>query len=222
MRRRTRGFTLIELLVVIAIIAILAAILFPVFARARAKAQQTACLSNMRQIGTAALMYATDWDGHYVPACIRQRMHPDEQYASGPVLHYYYQLLQPYIRNWGIFICPIHGGKPGGHGDWGSYGYVCSGYAANPNDPTDPNFTGLDLHGPLTAIYRPAEMIMIAESLSATCRVCPHYHTHAFPPVHPVDLRHQDGSNYTFFDGHAKWLRYELTVNPRDMWRNLP
>ena len=58
------GFTLIELLVVIAIIAILAAILFPVFARARAKDPQTACLSNIKQLALATLMYASDWDEH--------------------------------------------------------------------------------------------------------------------------------------------------------------
>ena len=62
----TLGFTLIELLVVIAIIAILAAILFPVFAKAREKARQTACLSNNRQISTAMMMYLEDWDGQFV------------------------------------------------------------------------------------------------------------------------------------------------------------
>src|SRR5450759_2619705 len=61
MHSKRTGFTLIELLVVIAIIAILAAILFPVFARARAKAQQTVCLSNLKQIGLAFMMYASDW-----------------------------------------------------------------------------------------------------------------------------------------------------------------
>src|SRR5512138_372466 len=59
---RNRGFTLIELLVVIAIIAILAAILFPVFARAREKARQTSCLNNMKQLGTASMMYLSDYD----------------------------------------------------------------------------------------------------------------------------------------------------------------
>ena len=66
MKRAAHGFTLIELLVVIAIIAILAAILFPVFAQAREKARQTSCLSNLKQIGTAAMMYAQDYDERYM------------------------------------------------------------------------------------------------------------------------------------------------------------
>ena len=65
--RRRSAFTLIELLVVIAVIAILAAILFPVFAQARAKARQAACLSNFRQIGAGVMMYLQDWDETYPP-----------------------------------------------------------------------------------------------------------------------------------------------------------
>ena len=67
-RRKPRGFTLIELLVVIAIIAILAAILFPVFARAREAARKTSCLSNMKQIGLAAMMYVQDYDETFMLA----------------------------------------------------------------------------------------------------------------------------------------------------------
>jgi prepilin-type N-terminal cleavage/methylation domain-containing protein/prepilin-type processing-associated H-X9-DG protein len=86
---RKTGFTLIELLVVIAIIAILAAILFPVFAQARAKARQAACLSNMRQIGTASLMYAQDYD-----ETINRKWWD------------YHVDLEPYIKSIDIFVCP--------------------------------------------------------------------------------------------------------------------
>src|SRR5690554_3780891 len=91
-----RGFTLIELLVVIAIIAILAAILFPVFARAREKARQTSCLSNLKQMGLATLMYAQDYDERYNLA-----------YTSTAIgtLHWPI-LLEPYHRNAEIYECP--------------------------------------------------------------------------------------------------------------------
>src|SRR5688500_14617648 len=106
---RKAGFTLIELLVVIAIIAILAAILFPVFAQAREKARQTACLSNAKQIGTGLVMYQQDYDGTA----------PMAQYAvTGPatpypsrygVIYYaavYADMLEPYMKNMGVAACP--------------------------------------------------------------------------------------------------------------------
>ncbi len=96
--RSRRAFTLIELLVVIAIIAILAAILFPVFARAREKARQASCLSNVKQMGLAALMYAQDYDEMVVPGEIRI---PGAQRWMGEG-----GLLLPYVKNVQIFRCP--------------------------------------------------------------------------------------------------------------------
>lgn len=93
---RKGAFTLIELLVVIAIIAILAAILFPVFAQARAKARQTACLSSMRQIGTAVTMYAQDYDESVVPS---------QNGTAGVNLVSWPSLIQPYIKNADVFVC---------------------------------------------------------------------------------------------------------------------
>src|SRR5476649_1192803 len=110
MKNNRRGFTLIELLVVIAIIAILAAILFPVFAQAREKARSTTCLSNLKQLGAATQMYVQDYDerlffrasaanpsvsrsGAIVPAA-----------SQPPVL--WWNAVQPYTKNTRILVCP--------------------------------------------------------------------------------------------------------------------
>jgi prepilin-type N-terminal cleavage/methylation domain-containing protein/prepilin-type processing-associated H-X9-DG protein len=95
---KRRGFTLIELLVVIAIIAILAAILFPVFAQAREKARQASCLSNLKQIGLATMMYTQDHDERYPPG-----------YYVGPPTQWFFTLVQPYMKDvasGGIRSCP--------------------------------------------------------------------------------------------------------------------
>ena len=95
------GFTLIELLVVIAIIAILAAVLFPVFAQAREKARSITCINNMKQWGTAAVMYSQDYDGMWVPSFIYQK--PP---VSSPDIDWWDDLLQPYVKNRQLALCP--------------------------------------------------------------------------------------------------------------------
>src|SRR2546422_10936250 len=91
-----RGFTLIELLVVIAIIAILAAILFPVFAQAREAARKAACMNNMKQLGLALQQYAIDYDGMFPPS----QLPATGANASWPTMSF------PYVKNEGVFVCP--------------------------------------------------------------------------------------------------------------------
>jgi len=113
---RNRAFTLIELLVVIAIIAILAAILFPVFAQAREKARSAGCLSNLKQLGTALAMYNQDYDEMMPNACAWGRawnhgsaakLCPPLEAAGVPA--YFQQHLAPYTKNEGVFYCPSVG-----------------------------------------------------------------------------------------------------------------
>src|SRR5436190_12490093 len=98
--RRRLGFTLIELLVVIAIIAILAAILFPVFAQAREKARSAQCLSNLKQVAMATRMYSQDYDEVLVPLYLYSS-HPSSgtQPTGNPYLLWYEDLLQPYVKS---------------------------------------------------------------------------------------------------------------------------
>jgi prepilin-type N-terminal cleavage/methylation domain-containing protein/prepilin-type processing-associated H-X9-DG protein len=108
-----KAFTLIELLVVIAIIAILAAILFPVFAQARDKARQATCLSNLKQMGTALMMYTQDHDETYPPTYT----YGDPTATSnldGTGIHHWSGFIQPYVKNVRIFVCPSDriGGLP--------------------------------------------------------------------------------------------------------------
>jgi prepilin-type N-terminal cleavage/methylation domain-containing protein/prepilin-type processing-associated H-X9-DG protein len=124
------GFTLIELLVVIAIIAILAAILFPVFARAREKARQSSCQSNLKQIGLSFAMYVQDYDNRYPNNSFPQAASPVWSDASSAIRFgwagWIANGLRPYIKNEQIFACPSRAN--GWQNQWTNGGRVSYGY----------------------------------------------------------------------------------------------
>jgi prepilin-type N-terminal cleavage/methylation domain-containing protein/prepilin-type processing-associated H-X9-DG protein len=131
-RRRASGFTLIELLVVIAIIAILAAILFPVFAQAREKARAISCLSNAKEMATATIMYVQDYDETLYPyRTVDTNNYEDNPFwqspfvGSGPCAgnstanrQFWDVILYPYVKNYNIYKCPSNPGNINGNGVW--------------------------------------------------------------------------------------------------------
>jgi prepilin-type N-terminal cleavage/methylation domain-containing protein/prepilin-type processing-associated H-X9-DG protein len=172
--RLTAGFTLIELLVVIAIIAILAAILFPVFAQARAKARQISCLSNLKQIGTANMMYAQDYDETFTcgwgdgpqqgSTIWRISLLPYIQKYGGQLINGQAGYDDTQYGSTGVLSCPD---KPAGRG-YGptSYGYNNSELTLYNGNWDSPTVNGLHVYPGLSlaAIRRPAEMAAFADS----------------------------------------------------------
>lgn len=160
-----RAFTLIELLVVIAIIAILAAILFPVFARAKEAAKKTACLSNLKGLGTAFALYLGDSDGTY-PACDNDKAkidgrppEPEVPEADGPPERDWTITIQPYLKNYDVLRCPTDSSLP-------------------PKDPKNPDLTrefrsSYTINGWAEydlkegAVNKPAEWVLMAERNNA-------------------------------------------------------
>jgi prepilin-type N-terminal cleavage/methylation domain-containing protein/prepilin-type processing-associated H-X9-DG protein len=210
-----RGFTLIELLVVIAIIAILAAILFPVFAQAREQARKTACLSNTKQLGLGLAMYRQDWDGHG----------PFAGWEAGPTgkvntndptskFHEDWQFtMQPYVKNAQVFRCPS---------DTIAYQDRPISYLYNNNLGRD--------HLPLAEaqIENPSEICVIWDGFgppaSSQEKAPPSDLAALFPPKAFREYtnwgdnaallasdkwglpRHQGGANVIYFDTHARYV----------------
>lgn len=210
-----RGFTLIELLVVIAIIAILAAILFPVFAQARAKARQINCLSNMRQLGIGLTMYIEDADEFsFVFAHDRDlsRVSPSRPLGATRENRWWNQIL-PYVRTGSaLLVCPSDGGRLPHSSENGTAGrpLVPRSYVANRM------MEGL----PMAVVDNPSQLIFITEKgdkFDDSWYEPPKnlYDKPGFGEPVLAMRRHAEGFNATFFDGHAAWMpRGRLLSNP--------
>jgi prepilin-type N-terminal cleavage/methylation domain-containing protein/prepilin-type processing-associated H-X9-DG protein len=224
------GFTLIEILIVVAILALLAAILFPVFSRARENARRTSCASNLRQLATAATMYSQDYDERTVPGFIRYAPPPD--FAS---FARWTELLQPYLKNRQVNVCPSASDlstRAGGYG----INKNLSGYA-------DPSFTTGATRS-LSEVTDAAGTAFIVDAAQCAGEVAAEQNAQNWngyvtgptdwqwtPPGawdsaaptgrytdncsgdendcrRPVP-RHFDGLNVAYSDGHVKWTRIE-------------
>jgi len=226
---KRRGFTLIELLVVIAIIAILAAILFPVFARAREKARQSTCLSNCKQIAMGLTMYAQDYD-EIIP-------HYAIEDPAAPGLYIYWPtLIYPYTKNMGVTVCPSH-----------KY-YYASAWISPRNLDEHGNYTAAfnisyQLNGlgndslawywttwadgpgnhygpagrPMAQIQSAADVILFWEGCAADAWSDRHFWGwNPTPSPCQVRIRHTGGLCVGYADGHAKWVRYSQ-VTPENL-----
>ena len=206
-QRRTRGFTLIELLVVIAIIAILAAILFPVFARAREAARGTACRSNLKQMGSAFAMYAQDYDEMVAPSFL--------YYSSGNNLVWWPDLIRPYVKNEQVYLCPsvpsprrtshmcTNWLRPAGY----TPSQVCTDY-------TVPDW--LSRNVAMSVVEAPAETVMAVDSMSFEYWDV-NTQTDQVPITsgqHLTDERHSEKKNVLYHDGHVK----TMGILPRGQW----
>ena len=209
-RRKRGAFTLIELLVVIAIIAILAAILFPVFAKAREKARQTSCLSNEKQIGLGIQMYTQDWDENI----------PFRQVGGTEAGDWEYTIL-PDIKHSGVYSCPSNpsnnvknlAGLPVSYAVSRSYDYKTPFH--DPGDyPT--NTTNI------AVLVSPAQTIAVMEVTKGVGRTDEMVYT-------DYDVANDNGffnnrmfaghtgfENFVFLDGHAKAYRPLATLDTQD------
>jgi len=208
-----RGFTLIELLVVIAIIAILAAILFPVFARAREKARQSSCLNNLKQLGLGFEQYLNDWDGGYPFAGAAGQPRGWVLAPQHWVIDVRKGSLYQYVRNERVYVCPSE--TPRGQVTNNSPTFLS--YSMN-----DEFFThGTSYHmedDPLTQsdVYDPAETILLMEENEMTSVGGQGLNDGTFWRRNENDYpanRHNGGGNWLMADQHAKWYKSDAILD---------
>ena len=216
-RQNAGAFTLIELLVVIAIIAILAAILFPVFAQAREKARQTACLSNSKQMALAIHQYVQDYDETL----------PWAQQQNGGAWNL---LIYPYVKSDDVYRCPSDDNPLSPAGTGGKKLSYLPNYAVLSANRFAP-LTLADFDAPASAI---ALTEMYTGPGAANKQGYHLYRSDLYPADRDVILatpavftriatkRHNEGMNNMFLDGHAKWNKFEQTLQPNWMWGPLP
>lgn len=208
MQARKKGFTLIELLVVIAIIAILASILFPVFAKARGKARQSACLSNLKQLGLAFMSYATDYDD-LLPNLGPSKANWTMGWYQDPSYQVYFRTtfaaLNPYIKNGQIWFCQDdpHKSDAQSVGGWGGSNDASAGRVSycfctqwdtinGATDPLCPAWnSATDING--MPNLSPSEQNLMCDNGLYN------------DPAPNNSGAHNDGSNFLFLDGHVKW-----------------
>ena len=216
MRARHRAFTLIELLVVIAIIAVLAAILFPVFAKAREKARQTSCLANIKQLGLAVMQYVSDYDETY-PVSYQDAASGAGSAAQIPLT--WPNRLLPYIKSEQLYACPSDRRPP--NVDFVGCRAVLQSYAWN-------YWVGIDIPAyaspgayhdyfevrSLAEVAAPAQFLLFVDDSSDWLAAGwgGRFNTLDSPDwFYNFDRqimagRHNEGDNALFGDGHAKWV----------------
>lgn len=220
MKYRHNGFTLIELLVVIAIIAILAAVLFPIFASAKEQANKTKCMNNLRQIGTALTKYCDNWNGTY-PMSIYldkfQRPAKGGRFyswdgASGNVYKYlsWHDSIWSDIKSMSVFQCPTLKNVSWG----GSYSYLNVDQGGNNSYQMNASLSGCKQ----AAIKKPSYTFAvghtsggfwcISSALMVQCLKGLDGKKPSESPNNRTLFPHTDGSSFTFADGHVAYLKY--------------
>ena len=234
-RRAKAGFTLIELLVVIAIIAILAAILFPVFAQAREKARQAACMSNQKQIGTALLMYTQDYDEMFP---LRYGDGNPADFEEG-VQRSWKNMVYPYIKNKQVFACPSNPTAKRGDFIWNGSANVDGKYAGGYSMWLPDAWLSGELgHGAAypqsqAGIEYPANSLIILETSWRFPDTGPYLPYCEPSPCWPDEAQlagpstwnsghHKRRTNIIYMDGHVKYKPHKQTfveVGGLNEWR---